>query len=139
MSTSHTDDTINAIQGKSLSFLETTKDQLLAAALTQKDRIADQIDGLAQSLHGSSEQFAGHQEWVAAAIGRGAAELKATANMVRGSDLPALLAHLRSLARRQPAVVAVGAVVAGAALLRVGKLVAADLQPKAVIGDAHRE
>lgn len=58
---------------KTLSFLETTKDRILFAALTRKNRVADRICGLAQSLHGPGEQFAGRQYRAAAAIGRSAA------------------------------------------------------------------
>ena len=132
-------DGVSGAGDKALSLLKTVKDQLLAGAVHQKDRIADQIDAFAGSLHRSGEQFVGHQDWVAGAIGRGAAELESVAKMVRGNDLSELLAQARLLSRRQPAVAAVGAFVAGVALVRFGKLVASDLQSEAAADGVRHE
>lgn len=101
--------------------------QALAAASGQKDGLADTLDDLAQSVHKSSEQFAGQQDWIAGAIERGATELSSLATSLRDNDLTSLVGQVRSLARRQPAVFVGACLAGGFALARLGKIVAADV------------
>jgi hypothetical protein len=108
------------------SLIGQVKDKAFAAASDGKDGLADTIDSLAQSVHKSSEQFAGQQDWIASAIERGAAELGTLATALRDNDLATLLEQAQSFARRQPAVFVGACLAGGFALARLGKLVAAD-------------
>ena len=97
------------------------QDKAVAAANEQKQGLADQIEGLAQSVHKSGEQFAGQQDWIAGAIDRGANELSSLANALRENDLGSLYGQVRSLARQQPALFIGACLAGGFALARVGK------------------
>ena len=109
------------------SLVGQVQDKAVAAANEQKEGLADQIEGLAQSVHKSGEQFAGQQDWIAGAIDRGANELSTLANALRENDLGSLYGQVRSLARQQPALFIGACLAGGFALARVGKLVAADV------------
>ena len=103
------------------------KDQLVGQVAAGKDGLADRLDSLAQSVHGTSEQFAGKQDWIARAIDGGAQELSTLAQALRGSDVASLFAEMRTFARRQPAVFVGASLAAGFAVARLGKVLAADL------------
>jgi len=103
------------------------KERLVKTADGQKAGIADRLDEVADSLHRSSEQFAGKQDWIASAIARGASELGTLASSVRTTDVVDLLGQVQSFARRQPGLFIGASLVAGFALARFGKLVAADV------------
>ena len=102
--------------------------QKLTGALDgQKGAAADMVANLAETVKRSGEQFAGQQDWIASAIGRGAEELNTLATSLRDKDLGNLLSEAQNFARCQPALFVGAAVAAGFALARVGKLAAADL------------
>ncbi len=103
------------------------KDKALSAVSDQKEGLADRLDDLAQAVHKSGEQFAGHQDWIAGAIERGAAELGALATSLRENDLASLFSQARSIAQRQPALFIGASLAAGFAVARLGKIVAADV------------
>lgn len=103
------------------------KERLVNTADGQKAGIADRLDEVADSLHRSSEQFAGKQDWIASAIARGASELDTLASSLRTTDVADLLGQVQSFARRQPGLFIGTSLVAGFALARFGKLVAADV------------
>jgi hypothetical protein len=109
------------------SLLGQAKNKVLGIASDQKDGLADTLDGLAQSVHKSGEQFAGQQDWIAGAIDRGATELSSLATSLRNNDLTGLVDQVKSLARRQPAVFIGACLAGGFALARLGKIVAADV------------
>lgn len=112
---------------QAVSVASQVKDKAVAAVTEQKQGLADQIDGLAQSVHKSGEHFAGQQDWIAGAIERGATELGALATSLRDNDLASLYGQVRSIAKQQPALFIGACLAGGFALARVGKLVAADV------------
>jgi hypothetical protein len=82
---------------------------------------------VAESLNKSSEQFAGKQDWIAGAIARGGIELGTLANSLRETDPGDLLKQVQSFAQRQPGLFIGASLVAGFAVARFGKIVAADV------------
>lgn len=120
-------DAVGQAKDQATSLLDQAKDKALGAASDQKDGLADTLDGLAQSVHKSGEQFAGQQDWIAGAIERGATELSSLATSLRDNDLSSLVDQVKSLARRQPAVFVGACLAGGFAIARLGKIVAADV------------
>ena len=120
-------DAVGQAKDQASSLLDQAKDKALGAASDQKDGLADTLDGLAQSVHKSGEQFAGQQDWIAGAIERGATELSSLATSLRDNDLSSLVDQVKSLARRQPAVFVGACLAGGFAIARLGKIVAADV------------
>lgn len=109
------------------SLVDQVKDKAAAAVTGQKDSIADRIEELASTVHDSGSQFADKQDWIAAAIERGANELGSLAASLRNNDLNSLLTQAGSLARKQPALFVGASLVAGFAVARLGKIVVADV------------
>jgi hypothetical protein len=103
------------------------KQRLTSAATDRKAGIADRLDEVAESLNKSSEQFAGKQDWIASAIARGGTELGTLANSLRETDPGDLLKQVQSFAQRQPGLFIGASLVAGFAVARFGKVVAADV------------
>ncbi|WCT75850.1 hypothetical protein PQ455_20715 (plasmid) [Sphingomonas naphthae] len=93
----------------------------------QKGTAANFVEQLAQTVQKSGEQFEGQQDWIASAIGRGAAELNTLAGSLRDKDLGELTREVQSFARRQPALFIGATLVAGFAVARLGKIVASDV------------
>lgn len=120
-------DAVDQAKDQASSLVGQVKDKALAAATDHKAGIADQIDGLAQAVHKSGEQFAGQQDWIASAIERGATELGSLAASLRDNDLASLFGQVKSLARRQPALFVGASLAAGFAVARLGRVVAADV------------
>ena len=112
-------------KSKASAAVGSVRDQATETLEQQKAGIADQLQDLAQAAHKSGEQLEGHQDFVAQLIERGADQLGSFANTLRNNDLNGLLSSLQSLARSQPALFAGGAVAAGFALARVGKIAVA--------------
>ena len=112
---------------KASSIVDQVKDKAVSAVEGQKARFADQIDGLAEAVHKSGQQFSGHQDWIAGAIERGAAELSTLATSLRENDVSALYGQVRTFARQQPAMFIGASFAAGFAIARFGKIVAADV------------
>ncbi len=94
---------------------------------SQKGAAADFVEQLAQTVQRSGEQFAGRQDWIASAVGRGAAELNTLAGAIRDKDLGEFASEVAAFARRQPALFIGAALAAGFAVARLGKVVAGDL------------
>jgi hypothetical protein len=103
------------------------KQRLTSSATDRKAGIADRLDEVAESLNKSSEQFAGKQDWIAGAIARGGTELGTLANSLRETDPADLLKQVQGFARRQPGLFIGASLVAGFAVARFGKIVAADV------------
>ena len=122
-----TRDVATSAADQAASLAGQVKDKALAAASDQKASLADGIDGLAQAVHKSGEQFAGQQDWIAHAIEGGAAELGALATSLRENDLGTLFSQAKSIAQRQPALFIGASLAAGFAVARLGKIVAADV------------
>ena len=101
--------------------------KLAGAVEGRKNAAADLVDNFAQTVQRSGEQFAGQQDWIASAIQRGAAELNTLATSLRERDARDLLSEVQSFARQRPAVFIGGALAAGFAIARIGKLVAEDV------------
>ena len=102
--------------------------QKLAGTLDgQKGAAADFVEQLAQTVQRSGEQFEGKQDWIASAVGRGAAELNTFAGAIRDKDLGEFASEVGAFARRQPALFMGAALAAGFAVARLGKMVAGDL------------
>jgi ABC-type transporter Mla subunit MlaD len=85
------------------SLTEQAKQKLTGAVTEQKDAAADLVQHFAKTVHRSGEQFQGHQDWIASAIGRGATELDTLATTLRERDLGELAGQVLLFARRQPA------------------------------------
>ena len=109
------------------SLLDQLKDKATTAVESRKHDLADRVDELASAVHKSSEQFRGNQDWIASAIERGAAELSTVATALRENDLNGMIGQVRNFARQQPAPFIGASLVAGFALARFGKIIAADL------------
>jgi hypothetical protein len=103
------------------------KEQLLGKVAAGKDGIAAQIEGFAESVHGTSEQFAGKQDWLARAIAGGAQELSSLAEGLRQTDIISLFSRVQSLARRKPELFVGAGLATGFVIARVAKLAAADM------------
>lgn len=103
------------------------KQRLTSSATDGKAGIADRLDEVAESLNRSSEQFAGKQDWIAGAIARGGTELGTLANSLRETDPAHLLKQVQGFARRQPGLFIGASLVAGFAVARFGRIVAADV------------
>lgn len=109
------------------SLTDQAKQRLTGALDGQKGTAADMVETLAGTVKRSGEQFEGQQDWIASAIGRGAAELSTLANTMREKDLGELAGDIQSFGRRQPALFMGAALAAGFAVARLGKIVAGDL------------
>ena len=108
------------------SLIDQAKARVGTTLSDQKDGIADRIDQLAETVHQSSTQFEGKQDWLAGAIDRGATELGTLAMALRDNDLASLFQQVQSIARRQPGLFIGASLAAGFAVARLGKLVVAD-------------
>ena len=97
------------------------------ACEAQKGAAADLVEQLARSVQQSGEQFEGKQDWIASAIGRGAAELNTLAGAIRDKDLGEFANEVGAFARRQPALFIGATLAVGFAVARLGKVVAGDL------------
>jgi hypothetical protein len=113
--------------GQVSSLVDQAKDKASAAAEGPKAGLADRIDGIADAVHKSGEQFKGQQDWIASAVERGASELSSLASSLRDNDIGTLLKQVQSFARQQPALFIGASFAAGFALSRFGKIVAADI------------
>ena len=112
---------------KASSLLGQVKDKAAAAVESRKHDLADRVDGFAIAVHKSGEQFSGNQDWIASAVGRGAAELSTVATALRENDLNGLIGEVRNFARQQPAAFVGASLMAGFALARLGKIIVGDL------------
>jgi len=112
------------------SLANQAKQTLVSKLDDQKGTAANFVEQLAQTVQKSGEQFKGQQDWIASAIGRGAAELNTLAGSLRDKDLGELTREVQSFARRQPALFIGATLVAGFAVARLGKIVAGDVSRK---------
>jgi hypothetical protein len=132
----------DAAGGQATSLIAQARDQATSVLTDQKDGIADRIDQLADTVHGSSVQFEGKQDWIASAIDRGATELGSLASALRENDIACLFQQAQSIARRQPALFIGASLAAGFAVARLGKLVVADTSQDdlpTLSGDNHAQ
>ena len=117
-------------RGKSL--LDDTTGHIASAAQEQKDGLTNQMDDVAKAVHKSGEQLEQQHAWIAGIIERGADELGSLASQLRANDLSGLLANLKDLARRQPAIFVGTSMAAGFAMVRVGKLAVSGMSDENV-------
>jgi hypothetical protein len=103
------------------------KQKLTGALEARKGTAADYVEQLAQTVQRSGQQFEGQQDWLASAIGRGAAELNTLAGTIRDKDLGQLASEVQSFARAQPALFMGAALATGFAVARLGKVAAGSL------------
>ena len=103
------------------------KQKLTGALEARKGTAADYVEQLAQTVQRSGQQFESQQDWLAGAIGRGAAELNTLAGTIRDKDLGQLASEAQSFARTQPALFMGAALAAGFAVARLGKVAAGSL------------
>lgn len=113
--------------GAEVGLVGDAKTRLSGAAQAQKDGIADQIEGLAKTVHRAGAQFEGQQDWISQAIGQGAAELEGLASALRRKDLGEIASDVRAFAERRPGIFIGLSLAAGFALARFGKIAAADV------------
>lgn len=109
------------------SLADQAKHALFDTMDRRKGAAADMVEQLAQSVRQSGEQFEGQQDWIAGAIGRGAAELSSLADSIRAKDLGDLAREVDGFARRRPALFIGAALAGGFAVARLGKIAAGDL------------
>jgi len=103
------------------------KQKLAGALEARKSTAADYVEQLAQTVQRSGQQFKGQQDWLASAIGRGAAELNTLAGTIRDKDLGQLASEVQTFARARPALFMGAALAAGFAVARLGKVAAGSL------------
>jgi hypothetical protein len=124
-------ETVRDAQGRAIDLGSDIAKQAVSIAETQKDGIADRLEGVASTFHRSGDELREKEEWLALVIDRGANEMAKLANSLRSSDFKSLFEDLQSFARRQPALFMGTSVAAGFALARVGKtaVVGASTEP----------
>ena len=115
-------ETIHDAQARSVNLGSDIAKQAEVIAETQKDGIADRLEGVADAFLRSGEALRDKEDWLAQLIDRGADELTDFAKTLRSNDFKALLGNLQNLGRRQPALFMGASVAAGFALARVGRL-----------------
>ena len=103
------------------------KQKLTGALDARRGTAADYVEQLAQTVQRSGRQFEGQQDWLASAIGRGAAELNTLAGTIRDKDLGQLASEVQTFARARPALFMGAALAAGFAVARLGKVAAGSL------------
>jgi hypothetical protein len=113
--------------GQISSLVNRAKDKASAAIEGTKSRLADQLDELAGMVQNAGEQFEGQQDWIASAIGGGAAGLSSVARSLREDDLGTLLRQVHGFARQQPVLFIGASFGAGFALSRLGQIAATDI------------
>ena len=103
------------------------KQKLTGVLDARKGTAADYVEQLAQTVQRSGQQFEGQQDWLASAIGRGAAELNTLAGTIRDKDLGQLASEVQTFAQARPALFMGAALAAGFAVARLGKVAAGSL------------
>ena len=111
-------------QSRAASLTGEAKNRLSSAAEDGKGEVADALDAMAGAVHKTAENIEG-QDWLAQMVERGAGELGALANTLRGNDLQSLLGKLDELARGHPAIFVGAAMAIGFSAARLGKTVVA--------------
>jgi hypothetical protein len=113
-------------QSRAASLASEAKDRLTSVAEDGKGEVAEALEAMAGAVHKTSENLQG-QDWLAQMVERGASELGALANTVRGNDLQGLLGKLDELARGHPAIFVGAAMAIGFGAARLGKTVVAGV------------
>jgi hypothetical protein len=109
-------------QSRAASLTGEAKNRLSSAAEDGKGEVADALDAVAGAVHKTAENIEG-QVWLAQMVERGAGELGALADTLRGNDLQGLLGKLNELARGHPAIFVGAAMAVGFSAARLGKTV----------------
>jgi len=115
-------ETFHDAQARSTDLGSDIAEQVGAIGETQKDGIAERLEGVAGVLHRSGEELGEKEAWLAQFIERGADELTGFAKTLRSNNLKSLLGNIEGLGRRQPALFMGASVAAGFALARVGRI-----------------
>ncbi len=115
-------ETINDAQVRSTHLGSDIAKQAEAIAETQKDGIADRLEGVAGAFYRSGQDLREKEAWLAQVLDKGADEMTSFAATLRSNDFNSLVGNLQNLARRQPALFMGASVAAGFALARVGRL-----------------
>jgi len=113
-------------QSRAGSLASEAKDRLTSVAEDGKGEVAEALETMAGAVHKTAENLEG-QDWLAQMVERGASELGALANTVRGNDLQGLLGKLDELARGHPAIFVGAAMAIGFGAARLGKTVVAGV------------
>jgi hypothetical protein len=111
-------------RSRAASLTGEAKDRLSSAAEDGKGEVADALEAMAGAAHQTAENIEG-QDWLAQMVERGAGELGALADTLRGNDLQGLLGKLDELARGHPAIFVGAAMAIGFSAARLGKTVVA--------------
>ena len=115
-------ETVHDAQLRSTNLGSDIAKQAEAIAETQKDGIADRLEGVAGALHRSGQDLREKEAWLAQLIDKSADEMTSFAATLRSNDFNSLLGNMQRLARRQPALFMGASVAAGFALARVGRI-----------------
>jgi hypothetical protein len=131
-------ETVHDAQARSTNLGSDIAKQAEVVAETQRDGIADRLEGVAGALHRSAQDLREKEAWLAQLMDKGADEMTSFATTLRTSDFNSLVGNLQNLARRQPALFMGASVAAGFALARVGRLavVGPSTEPNADPGEA---
>ena len=130
-------ETVADAQSRSMELGSDIAKQVEAIAETQKDNVADRLEGVAEAFHRSSQQLREKELWLAQVIDQSADEMTSLATSLRSSDLKGLLNDLQNLGRRQPALFMGASVAAGFALARVGRVAVVAASSAGTAGPAE--
>jgi hypothetical protein len=119
-------DVANDARTRAASLADDAKEKIVGEVRHQKQGIADQISGIADTMRHSSEELSGRQDWLARLVEAGGKELGSLADTLRTNDFRALAMKLGDLARAQPAIFVGATMAAGFAAARLGKVAVAD-------------
>jgi len=118
-------DVANDARSRAESLAEEAREKVAGEVQNQKQGIADQLSGIADTMRHSSEELNGRQDWLARLVEAGGKELGSLADTIRTNDFRALATKLGDLARTQPAIFVGATMAAGFAAARLGKVAVA--------------
>ena len=109
------------IKTEGAAVAEAAKDQALGFAEEQKQRGAEQAEGIARAVHGAADQLQETSPQIARYVQEAASAVDGLARGLRDSSPGQLMGQMEGLARRQPVAFFGAAVLAGFALARFAK------------------
>jgi hypothetical protein len=115
------DDAARRIKDSAQSVAEQASGAVKEKADESVQRVADNAEGVAQSLRRAADDVDGEQSWLATGLRKSADALERATSSLKGGDINRALNDLSGFAHRQPALFLGASVALGFALARVGK------------------
>lgn len=112
---------VEDIKAEASGVAEAARDQAMSLAEEQKQRGAEQAEGLARAVHGAADQLQQSAPQIAQYVHEAASAMDGLARNLRHSSPGQLMGQIEDLARRQPVAFFGAAVLAGFALARFAK------------------